>query len=95
MTNQDFIARATAHKAAWVGISADKISAIASDLEWRGAGVLAQQIAGEWARRWKESPKLWNSNLYSPDSFYPVIKDAILEGNGHSRTSPLCQPISF
>lgn len=88
MTNQDFIARATAHKAAWVDISADKISAIASDLEWRGAGVLAQEIAGEWARRWKESPKLWNGNLYSPDSFYPVIKDAILEGNAHFSSMP-------
>ncbi|WP_066262804.1 hypothetical protein [Hydrogenophaga flava] len=88
MTNQDFIARATDHKAAWVGISADKVSAIASDLEWRGAGVLAQEIAGEWARRWKESPKLWNSNLHSLDNFYPVIKDAILEGNRHFSSIP-------
>ena len=88
MTNQDFIARASAHKSAWGGISADKVSAIASDLEQRGAGALAQEIAGEWARRWKESPKLWNSYLHSSDSFYPLIKDALLEGNRHFSSRP-------
>lgn len=88
MTDEDFIARATAHKSEWVGISADKVSAIASDLERRGAGELAHEMAGEWARHWRESPKLWNSHIHSLEGFYPEIKAAILEGNRQFSTSP-------
>lgn len=88
MSDQDFIARATAHKSVWSDISADKVSAIASDLDRRGAGELAQEIASAWARRWSESPRLWISHLYSPDNFYPAIKDAILKGNHRLSAGP-------
>lgn len=81
MTDQDFIEKATCLKSAWTEISADKVSAIASDLEARGARELAHEIASGWAQRWKQSPKLWLSNLHPLDSFYPAVKDALLEGN--------------
>jgi len=88
LTNQDFIEKASIFKSGWTNISADKISAIASDLAARGAEALAEEIAVEWARRWRQSPRLWHSILHPLDNFYPVIKDAILAGNSSLSAKP-------
>lgn len=88
MTDQDFIGRATAHKDAWKSLSADKISAIACDLERRGAHELAAEIANQWAERWRAAPQLWLSNLYPLDNLHPVVRDTVAEGNRQLSARP-------
>ncbi|MEX5685348.1 hypothetical protein [Pseudomonas silesiensis] len=88
MTDQDFIDRAKEHKEAWQALSVDKVSAIASDLERRGAPELAVEIANQWADRWRAAPQLWLSNLYPLDSLYSVIRSAIAEGNRQLSSRP-------
>lgn len=88
MENEQFIAQATAHQDAWVNLSADKVSAIVSDLETRGANALAHNIAEAWVKRWSGSPSLWLSHLMPLDGFHPVIKQALIEGNRKLSESP-------
>lgn len=88
MQNQDFIERARVQCAAWGGVSGDKISTIALDLERRGDPKLALEIASEWARRWKAAPHLWISSLYPIDSLHPIIKEAVEEGNRQFSARP-------
>ncbi|MBU9344071.1 KAP family NTPase [Burkholderia multivorans] len=88
MTDQDFVATAQKFAAQWDKLSADKISAIAIDLAKRGAHKLANEIAEKWAVRWRTNPKLWDSSLYSADAFFPVIRDALVDGNRQLSIDP-------
>lgn len=81
MLDEDFIAKAVDNKNAWCKLSADRVNAIVTDLEARGAGELAHEIAEQWATRWIESPKLWRSHRIPLDNFHPIIRDALIEGN--------------
>lgn len=88
MEDEQFIVQATTHRDAWVNLSADKVSAIVSDLETRGANALAHDIAEAWVKRWSGSPSLWLSRLIPLDGFHPVIKQALIEGNRKLSTRP-------
>lgn len=88
MRDQDFIARAQHYRSIWIKISADKVNSIVIDLERRGATKLAKEIAEGWAAYWKATPQLWVSNLFPSDSFHPIIKEAIEEGNRRASAGP-------
>lgn len=88
MDNEEIIAQATAHQNSWVNLSADKVSAIVSDLETRGANELAHNIAAAWVKRWSGSPSLWLSHLIPLEGFHPVIKQALIEGNRQLSVRP-------
>ncbi|QLF92091.1 hypothetical protein HW090_02260 [Pseudomonas sp. ABC1] len=88
MSDEAFIRQACMNKEAWISLSADKVSAIVTDLEKRGANTLASEIANAWCKHWSNSPSLWCSHLFPLDSFHPVIKEALVAGNRQLSASP-------
>ncbi|WP_186024187.1 P-loop NTPase fold protein [Burkholderia gladioli] len=88
INDQDFIETAQKFAAQWDKLPAEKVSAIAIDLDKRGAHKLANEIAEKWAVRWRTNPKLWDSLIYSIDEFFPVIRDALVDGNRQISIDP-------
>lgn len=81
MTDQDFIDTARAYATKWDSLSADRVSAIASDLARRGASELANDIADRWAARWRATPQMWLEFLHPTAAYFPAIRDALADGN--------------
>lgn len=81
MSDRDFIGRASNYKDQWWQLSPDKISAIAIDLEKRGAPDLASEIANQWAYRRRGKPQLWLSSLYPVDNMHPIVRETLIDGN--------------
>ncbi|CAB5670372.1 Uncharacterised protein [Delftia tsuruhatensis] len=88
MNDQDFIALAERYQSAWQQLSADKISAIAIDLEKRGADQLASEIVEQWAQRRRGRPQLWLSSLHPVDNMHPIVKDTLIDGNRQLSSPP-------